>query len=204
MPTKTDSTTPTPSTIPAESDPGVRPVAEQRLYELWAELRDLQAAAALLEWDQETQMPAAANGARGDVLATLAALEHRALIAAELTEVIDECATGAAPGSLLEAQARVAREAVEKARKIPERLQREIATARSEALGAWQEAKTNSEFALFEKPLARFVALCREKAAALAEDGRLYDADLSVPWQECAWVRAALGKGASGAKNAAE
>ena len=41
---------------------------------LWGEIRDLESAQQLLEWDQETTMPPAGAAARGRVLATLASL----------------------------------------------------------------------------------------------------------------------------------
>ena len=42
---------------------------------LWREVRDVQSARSLLEWDQETYMPAAGALRRGQVLATSDAYE---------------------------------------------------------------------------------------------------------------------------------
>ncbi len=154
--------------------------SEQRLYELWGELQDLHAAEALLEWDQETFLPEAAHARRGEVLATLAGLKHRALTSPELADVLDGCAAAAEPGSVLAAQVRAARRDVEHAVKIPERLTREIAAVRSVALNAWQEARRKADFSLFEGPLERMVRLRREQALALSDGGPAYDALLDV------------------------
>ncbi len=150
--------------------------AEQRLYELWSEYCDLKAAEALLEWDQETHLPPRAHGTRGEVLATLAALKHRRLTSPELGDALAACAEEAADGSVLAAQVRAARRLVDRAVKVPERLLKEIAAARSVGLGAWQEARRASDFSLFAAPLARLLALRREEAAAVSEGGEAYDA----------------------------
>lgn len=152
------------------------PEAERRLYELWSELYDLSAAEALLEWDQETQMPAGGNGSRGEILATMAALKHRRLVSNELRDVLASCAELAEADSALAAQVRVARRAVDRAVKVPERLMREIAEARSAGIAAWQQARGESRFALYEKALARMISAKREEAAAVADGGSLYDA----------------------------
>jgi carboxypeptidase Taq len=150
--------------------------AERRLYELWSEYCDLEAAEALLEWDQETCLPSRAHDTRGEVLATVAALKHRCLISCELRDALAACAVQAEAGSVLAAQVRVARREVERAVKVPERLKREIAAARSAGLAAWQAARQARDFSLFERPLARMLALRRDEGAAIAGGGDPYDA----------------------------
>lgn len=150
--------------------------AERRLYELWSEYHDLQAAESLLEWDQETYLPSGAHETRGEVLATVAALKHRCLVAPELGDVLAECAEQADEGSVLAAQVRAARREVDRAVKIPERLKREIAAARSAGLAAWQAARKASDFSLFAGPLATMIELRREEGAAVAVGGDPYDA----------------------------
>ena len=149
--------------------------AEKRLHELWTEFVDLHAAEALLHWDQETKMPAGGNGPRGEILATLAALKHRCLVSSELHDVIEQCAENAASGSPLAAQVRAARHAVDRAVKVPERLNRALAEARTVSLDTWQRARRESDFSLYEESLRQMVALKREEAAAIATGGSLYD-----------------------------
>ncbi len=151
---------------------------EKRLYELWGEYCDLQAAESLLEWDQETHLPASAHDTRGEVLSTLAALKHRRLTSPELGDALAACAQEAAGGSVLAAQVRAAHRLVDRAVKVPERLLKEIAAARSAGLGAWQAARRADDFSLFAEPLARLLALRREEAAAISENGEAYDAML--------------------------
>ena len=150
-----------------------------RFRALWGEIRDLESAQQLLEWDQETYMPAGGAAARGRVLATLAGLRHARLTAPELSETVATLAE-AAPDGEWEAQAREASRLVRRATAVPRRLAEEIAAASSAGLAAWQEARPRRDYALLAPALARLLSLKREEAGCLASDGtkggRLYDA----------------------------
>lgn len=66
---------------------------EGKLEELKArllEIGDLEAAAALLHWDQTTYMPAAGAEARGRQLATLGRLSHEKFIDPEIGKLLDD------------------------------------------------------------------------------------------------------------------
>ncbi len=150
--------------------------AERRLYQLWGEIRDLGAAGDILEWDQETNMPAAGLEARGKAVATLAGLKHRALTSPELSDVIDSCGEAGAEGSALAAQVRCARHKVDRAAKVPRALTEEIAEARVTGLETWRRAREAADFSLFRPQLERLVELKRQQAAAIEPDGNAYDA----------------------------
>jgi carboxypeptidase Taq len=149
--------------------------AQHRFRALWHEIRDLEAAQQLLEWDQETYMPPGGAGARGRVLATLAGLRHARLTAPELGEAV--AGIEAEAGSEWEGQVREARRRVRRATAVPRRLAEELAAASSAGLAAWQEARPRRDWSLLEPALARVVTLKREEAACLAGgSGRPYDA----------------------------
>ena len=93
-----------PVTSPAASS------AHERYRRLWRQIRDLDSAKQLLEWDQETYMPAAGAEARARALATLAGIEHEKLTAPELAAVTEEVAAGADADGQWTAQARQARD----------------------------------------------------------------------------------------------
>ena len=59
---------------------------------------------------------------------------------------------------------------------LPEDLVRHFANAKSQALGAWEEARTKSDFGIFARPFDRLLSLLRERAQALAAGGDAYDA----------------------------
>ncbi|HXT21719.1 MAG TPA: carboxypeptidase M32, partial [Thermoanaerobaculia bacterium] len=142
-----------------------------RFRRLWRQVRDLEGARQLLEWDQETYMPPAGAPARGRVLGTLAGLEHERLSDPALADAVESIAASAEAGDAWEAQAREARRRIRRATAVPRRLAEELAEAASAGLAAWQEARRTSDFATFAAPLARLVALKREQAACLAGGG---------------------------------
>lgn len=152
--------------------------AERRLYELWAEIRDLEAAQFTLEWDQETYLPDAGQPARGQALSTLAGLRHRLLTAPELSDVLAACAETAGPGSVLAAQVRAARRDVDRAVKVPESLAKALAQAESDGLAAWRRAREADDHRRFNPALERLVALRREEAQAVSSAGPAYDVHL--------------------------
>ncbi len=150
--------------------------AEKRLYTLWGELRDLSAASDLLEWDQEINMPAGGVAARGKVVSTLEGFKHRGLTSSELADVLDCCAEGAEPGSLLAAQVRRARLEVDRAAKVPQAVAQALAEARVTGLHAWRQARASADFSLFAPELKRMVDLRRQEAVAINPEGNAYDA----------------------------
>src|SRR5258705_14024975 len=85
------------------------PRTGERFRRLGRQVRDLEGARQLLEWDQETYMPSGGAPARGRVLGTLAGLEHERLSDPALGEAVEEIAASASPGDGWEAQAREAR-----------------------------------------------------------------------------------------------
>jgi carboxypeptidase Taq len=151
--------------------------ARERFRRLWREVRDVQSSRALLEWDQETYMPPLGAARRGEVLATLAGIEHERLTAPALAEAVEAMAGPEAdPFAEWPAQAREARRRIRRATALPRRLAEELAQAASAGLAAWQEARARRDFALFAPALERLLQLKREEAACLADGGRPYDA----------------------------
>ena len=137
--------------------------AAERFLELWCEIADLERAASILGWDQETQMPPNGHAARGKLQATLAGIRHSRLIASELTEAIDAAAQEAGPESVLAAQVREARRVVRRVSRVPESLARELAEAQTLGHEAWCRAREAADFALFEPVLAQLKGTARHR-----------------------------------------
>jgi len=151
--------------------------AARRFLELWEEVAVLDKVEQVLSWDAETQMPPGGDEARAAQRATLAGLRHARLASDELHDALERAAAEAEPESVLAAQVREARRVVRRTRRIPERLAREQARARSLAHRVWSDARAAADFARFRDALAQLVALAREEAACLAADfERPYDA----------------------------
>jgi carboxypeptidase Taq len=150
--------------------------ATQSLRAEIARLLDLDRTISLLEWDEEVKMPAGGRADRGEQLATLEGLRHELLVSDSLADLAEEVAAETEGDERWQRElhllARLRREAMA----MPEELVRRIAEVKSEANGAWEEARVKNDFKIFAPGLTTLVALIREKAQALAHGGDLYDA----------------------------
>jgi len=146
-------------------------------------IADLNAAANVLEWDQETYMPDGAAEARGHQVATLRQLAHEFLIADEVDTLLERLAPETAsldPVSTEAALVRVTKRDYERARKIPATLVAEMARAVASAKQAWKEARETDTFATFAPHLQRLIDLNIQQVEALGYEDRRYDALLDA------------------------
>jgi carboxypeptidase Taq len=153
------------------------PLAELRAR--LAELDDLQHAARLLGWDQQTMMPREGAAARGEALGTIERLAHERLTDPAVGALLDELTPATATRPAEDDGAAivpVVRRDHDRARRVPPELTAEIARAGSEALGVWVEARRRSDFALFRPALERNVELRRRLAACFEDVEHPYDA----------------------------
>ena len=131
--------------------------------------------AELLNWDQETQMPAKGARQRAEMAGTVAA----ALNALASDPRIPEWLAAPAPADDPAAAANRAQAARLHARasRIPESLAADLARTTAEAQTVWEKARAANRFADFAPWLERVLALTRAEAACLATDGTApYDA----------------------------
>ena len=151
----------------------------ERLKAILAEVTDLSRAAALLEWDQETNMPPGGVAARSDQLSTLLRLSHVRFTADEVGHLLGklEDETSGKPFDSYEASlVRVTRRDYEQERKLPPDLVAEVARASSAARPLWEKARREADFKIFAPALEKNVELNRRIADALGYAERPYDA----------------------------
>jgi carboxypeptidase Taq len=151
----------------------------EHLKERLAVVSDLNGAASLLGWDQQTYMPPGGAAARAEQLATLGRLAHEALISDEIGELLEGASaesTGSSSDSDESCLVRVVRRDYEKARKVPAALVAEIARATSLGMEVWVQARKDSNFAVFQPALQRILDLQRDLARCLGFEESLYDA----------------------------
>ena len=141
-----------------------------------AEIRHLDHTIALLGWDEETMLPASAREERGAQLATLEALRHAELVSDRLGDLVEEVAQQAGNDADLAREIALLRRLRRQAIALPEDLVRHFAAARSQSLGAWEEARAHKDYALFAPHFERLLAISRERAAALDPGSGAYDA----------------------------
>jgi carboxypeptidase Taq len=171
--------------------------ALQKLRARMAELADLESVAMLLDWDQLVMMPAQGAEGRAQQLATLARLTHERATSAEIGEWLDQL-DGEQFDEVDGDIARLARRDWERARRVPDELAAERASASTEGQESWQRARADDDFAAFAPALERNVQLARAFGQCVAEDGQspyealLGDYDFGLTTQQLRDVFGAL------------
>ena len=162
------------------------------LRERLATIADLRGVVELLQYDQETMMPATGAAGRAEQMATLSGLLHANQTDPALADLLDAAGDLDLEGDDA-ALVHVARRDVEKARRVPPELVRALAHAASAGHVAWARAREDDDFEAFRPTLERNVELRAEYAACfdVAEpyDALLDDHDPGVLTEE---VRAAF------------
>jgi carboxypeptidase Taq len=151
----------------------------EQLRAILAEATDLNRAASVLEWDQDTYMPPGGVKPRSDQLSTLLRLAHVRFTTEEVGRLLSELEeeTAGQPYDSLEASiVRVTRRDYDQDRKLPPELVSEIARAGSTARAVWEKARRDADFKLFAPALEKNVELNRRMADALEYKDRPYDA----------------------------
>jgi carboxypeptidase Taq len=153
------------------------PVTELR--RLLTKVTDLQYAAGVLAWDQETYMPAGGVQARARQLSTLSRMAHELFTAESTGELLGraEAATADDPfESDDRSLVRVARRDYEEATRLPADLVAQLAEASATARPVWIKARAEDDWAAFSPALENNVRLHREVTDALGWETRRYDA----------------------------
>jgi carboxypeptidase Taq len=159
------------------------------------EISDLNSAAGVLSWDQQTYMPPGAAEARAQQASTLRRTAHERFVADEIGELLDALETWAVEqgyDSFEASLVRVARRNYDRQRKVPADLVARMAQARGLAHAAWEKARPADDFAAFRPYLEKNVDLNIELAEALGYEDRRYDAllDRYEPEMKTAQVEA--------------
>ncbi len=128
-----------------------------------------------LGWDQETIMPTKGARARGEILAWLAGQRHSRLIEPELGSLIASLEMTDIDDEFLAANVREMRRKFDEAVKLPTEFVSELTKARSEALIAWQKARSDDDFKLFAPHLENMVKLTRQRIEYLGSEDTPYD-----------------------------
>lgn len=137
------------------------------LKERLLEVDDLNNAAALLNWDQNTYMPPGGGTARGRQLATLGRLSHEKFTDAEIGRLLDALRPyeeslpyESDDASLI----RVTRREYERKTRIPTALVAEVVNHTSDTFQAWTEARPANDFNRVRPMLEKTLDLSRKMA----------------------------------------
>lgn len=137
----------------------------------------LQSCASLLEWDQETYLPAGGASHRGAQLSLLARLLHEHVASprfAELIEIVAASELAADPA--IAADLRICRRRHQRAVRLSPPFVEELARTLVLSQQAWEQARQHSDFQTLKPWLGRVIELKRQEAAACAPELDAYDA----------------------------
>ena len=149
-----------------------------KLKSVLAEVSDLDAASALLGWDQQTYMPPGGTGRRGQQLGTLQSLSHTKFITPEvgrLLEALNVEIGNLDPDSDDARLIKVTTRQYKKAVKVPPEWVVEFAEQTTLGSQVWQEARTEKDFLKFQPILEKIVDLRRQYADFFAPYEHVYD-----------------------------
>jgi carboxypeptidase Taq len=145
---------------------------------LAAEISDLNAATALLGWDQQTYMPKGGAEDRSDALATLSRLAHLKSTSPEIGELLAAVQPEVAnldPDSDDARLVKISKKQYEKQVKVSPEWVSDFAKMTALGHSAWEEARRQSNFALFQPHLEKIVGLRRDYARFFAPFDHVYD-----------------------------
>ena len=134
----------------------------------------------LLGWDQEVLMPPKAAELRGEQIAWISRESHERKTSPRVGELLDELEERVDLGDIESANVRLAREAYDKATRLPTGFVSELAKHNSKSLISWTEARRNNDFSIFRDDLAKSIEFARKKAEYLGYEDLRYDALLDI------------------------
>ncbi len=161
----------------------------QPLLDVLAEVSDLNAASAVLNWDELTYMPKGGARARGEQEATLSRLAHQAFTSDQVGELLANLeakgvGSGSEPADLVVHETRIQ---YDRMRLVPSEWVGRHSAAASRAYQSWAKAREAKDFSLFAPDLEIQLALAKERgsyvpSAADPYQGLLYfhEPDFSV------------------------
>ena len=137
-------------------------------------------ASALMGWDLEVYMPPAGVKERSAASAELGVLSQRLLLDPEFVSLVEKASEAELANDYEKGLVRVLKREIDKMRKIPPEVLRELIKTTGEAQVVWREAKKKSDFSMFRPYLEKIVELERKIAEYLGYEEHPYDALLDL------------------------
>ena len=150
----------------------------ERLRTLLGEIYDLERVGSLLNWDQETMMPAEGALARAEQRATIGRAAHERLVSDELGRLLEELRgeEESLPYESDEASLiRMVRRDHEKASRVPAELRGELLREGALGIGAWLEARVQNDFEVLRPHMERLLELKHRYIACFEPASDPYD-----------------------------
>ena len=142
-------------------------------------IADVKNALAVLQWDQETYLPAKGAGFRGQQMATLSELAHRIFTERKTGRLLDELAGREDLDEKEKRNIALTLEDYTKQKKYTAAFVRLLSQTTSDSFHAWVQARKENSFSVFEEHLRKLVDLKRRETDILGYSLHPYDALLN-------------------------
>ena len=150
----------------------------QQFKDALHEISDYQAVFALLEWDQQVNMPPAGAEGRGQVLSRIAEQAHNLSVSEvtiRLLEEAEKAVNGIDSNSDDARLVKISREQLDRELKVPAAWVSEFAMTTAVAHNVWEESKANNDFSLFRPHLEKIVDMRKQYADFFKPYDHVYD-----------------------------
>ena len=139
-------------------------------------IADVKYAAAVLEWDQETYMPAKGADYRGRQIATLNEIAHSFLTDEQLGSLLFELNSSTGLNTEEKKNAALSLEDYQRNKKLTPAFVRKMSEAIHTAYHTWVKAREANDGTIFQEPLQQLIALKRQQADLLGYEIHSYNA----------------------------
>ncbi len=147
-----------------------------QLKEILGEIADLHYAVAVLDWDQQVNMPSQGGDARGQQVSTLTKIAHQKATSDEVGHLIQDLKSELTESDSDDAALlRVASRNYDKATRVPSSFVAEQAIITTKAFEAWVEAKEKSDFSIFQPHLEKMLGLTQKYISFFPPADHPYD-----------------------------
>ncbi len=148
----------------------------QKLIERVKEVQIATSLEGLLDWDQETCMPAKATETRAAQMAFAAGVGHERLIDKKFGRLLEQAEQEVDSDPVIATNVREVRRVYDRKIKLPTKLVQEIASATALAKEAWVKARTDANFPHFAPHLEKLLDLKRQVAEQVGYTTEPFDA----------------------------
>ena len=152
------------------------PTAIDALKSRLFDVNALNAAMAMLDWDQQTYMPKGGANARAEHSSLLARMAHEAFVSEETQRALEEAAKEVEPGTDEAAIVRNTLRNMKLRTKFPAELVARKSKLSAEGHEAWVTARANNDFKTFAPILDELFEITKEEANLLGYENHIYDA----------------------------
>ena len=139
-------------------------------------IADVKYASAVLQWDQETYIPAKGGEIRGRQIATLSEIAHEQFTSSTFGNLLQEMLSKEGLSAAEKRNVELSWYDYNKSKKLPSDFVRRMSEAVNKSFYAWIQARKENDFSVFRQPLHDIIQFKKQEADLLGYEKHPYDA----------------------------